>query len=110
MRSDEIKPVNRRRVIIGLAAAGASAGLVAACGQSGAGALSCAGANDLTPSQRAARDGRQYVEASKVSGKTCANCTFFKSGGDGCGVCGIDNLLANPGGYCTSWVAMTDEG
>ncbi|WP_084419917.1 hypothetical protein [Henriciella litoralis] len=96
----------RREVLGGLAIAGAGMALLGACGGSGEAALSCAAPDQLTPSQKSARDGRKYVEVSKVDGKDCANCTFFKSPGSGCGTCGIDNLAANPSGYCTSWVAQ----
>lgn len=102
--------MRRREVIAGFAATGSFATFLAGCGRSPDTAVSCAGSDQLTASQRAARDGRRYVEVSSVDGQTCANCTFFKADAGDCGTCGIDSLPANPAGYCTSWVATTETG
>lgn len=98
------KDISRRDVLTGTAGLGLTM-LVAACGGGG---LSCAGPGELTRSQQTARDGRRYVERSKVAGKNCANCTFLNNPGlndprAACGVCAIDNLPAHPEGYCISW-------
>lgn len=99
------KDLTRRGVLTGTAGVGLTM-LVAACGSGGG--LSCAGPGELTRSQQTARDGRRYVERSKVAGKNCANCTFLNNPGlndpgAACGVCAIDNLPAHPEGYCISW-------
>lgn len=100
--------IGRRRLLFGLAATSVAVPLVSACGGGGGSAFSCAGPDQLTPSQKAARDGRKYVEVSGEADKDCANCTFFKSPGAGCGTCAIDNLPANPDGYCNSWVRINE--
>ncbi|MGH1422615.1 MAG: high-potential iron-sulfur protein [Hyphomonas sp.] len=88
-----------------IAGGAAIVGLVG-CSKSGNG-LACATPETLTTGQRAARDGRKYVEASKEEGKDCLNCSFYKAESEGCGVCAIDGLAANPAGFCTSWSAQT---
>ena len=103
MRQNMRKIQMRRREALTCLAGAGSVLVLAGCG-SGGSSLRCV--SELTPAQRTARDGRQYVEVSKVAGQSCSNCTFFASGGAGCGTCGIDNLPANPEGYCISWVAM----
>ena len=100
--------LDRRKVLIAMGASVTSASLLSACG-GGEAKLACAGPDQLTASQKSARDGRKYVEASGEAGKSCANCTFFKSPGSGCGTCAIDNLPANPEGYCSSWVQMEES-
>lgn len=94
-----------RRQFLVVAGAGIGAATVASC--SGATGPVCAGPVVLSRSEQIARDGRQYVEASAVEGKDCSNCTFFQTSGGECGSCAIDALPANPGGYCTSWSAMS---
>lgn len=93
------KDISRRGVLTGIAGAGLAMA-VTACGGGG---FSCAGPGELTRSQQTARDGRQYVERSRVAGKNCANCTFLNDPGAACGTCAIDNLPAHPEGYCISW-------
>ncbi len=92
---------SRRSALKSLAALSFGGLWLGACGQSAQ--LSCAAPSQLTTGQRAARDGRQYVEQSGVSGKTCTNCVFYDGGAQSCGTCGIDDLPAHPQGYCTSW-------
>ena len=101
--------LHRRDVLIGFTATGSAAMLLAACGRGSDNVASCAGPNELTASEAAARNGRGYVEASNVDEETCANCTFFRTGDGDCGTCGIDSLPANPGGHCSSWVAAAQQ-
>lgn len=102
-------PPHRRQVIGTLIATGSSLALLGACGGKGS-SLKCAGKGQLTTSQKAARDGRNYVELSSVEGRHCSNCTFFSAPSEtGCGTCGIDDLPANPDGHCSSWVKQTAD-
>ena len=96
-----MEKITRRHALIRVV--GAAAGLVAVSACQKSSGVQCAAPGQLTRSQQAARDGRKYVEASNVSGKSCANCTFFKVAGGDCGACAIDDLPANPEGYCISW-------
>lgn len=96
-----INPVNRRRVMQ-ISMAGAA---MAAAGCSKESGLTCATSKTLTTGELAARNGRQYVENSKTPNKSCANCTFFQTIGEGCGTCAIDSLPANPAVFCISWAA-----
>lgn len=101
MRMPTLYEISRRRVLMGV---GAGAGLVlTACGAPG---VSCAAPGQLTRSQQTARDGRQYVERSRVAGKTCTNCVFYLAPEAACGTCAIDNLPAHPEGYCISWAQV----
>lgn len=110
IKTNKSRRLGRREVITGFVATGSCAMLMAGCGRGSDTAIRCAGADQLTASQKAARDGRRYAEASQVEGETCANCTFFNASKGDCGTCGIDDLPANPGGHCVSWVAMSETG
>lgn len=101
MRMPRNNELSRRRILMG---AGVGAGLVlTACGGSG---LSCAAPGQLTRSQQTARDGREYVERSRMAGKTCTNCVFYNDPQAACGTCAIDNLPAHPEGHCISWAQV----
>ncbi|MGI1679054.1 MAG: high-potential iron-sulfur protein [Cellvibrionaceae bacterium] len=56
-----------------------------------------------------ARESREYVEQSKITGKDCSNCSLYSAeentAASNCGKCDVDGLPAAATAYCTSWSA-----
>lgn len=70
------------------------------CGKS----LLCFDSEIMSTGEAFVRSSREYVEVSKVADKNCANCSLYTAdSAEACGACQIDNLPANPEGYCNSW-------
>lgn len=102
------KFISRRAAVklgVQVSAVGATAGLLAACGEGEKVAL-CADPNMLSFSQNSLRQANNYIETSTIADKDCLNCAFFRAEeGASCGECDIFEGPASKNGYCDSWSA-----
>jgi len=83
----------------------AAAGVVlGACGGKDGDALTCE-ASGLSLADQKTRTMNKYVDVSKTSGKTCANCQLFKPAADpkACGTCTVIKGPVSPAGHCQLW-------
>ena len=69
--------------------------------------LLCDDVSGLNTADKQLRSAQNYVDKSTFGDeKNCANCQFFKTGGeDQCGTCTLIKGPINPGGNCDSWAA-----
>ena len=128
--SDHDRPLDRsdspslsRRAFIGrlgaLGAAGLGAtSLLSACGGDDArvgpdgvaivDSSTCEGYDAIEPAGLQTRQSLNYVDATEMEGKNCANCRFYNvpEGGSPCGGCQLFPGPVSPGGWCQSWVAQ----
>lgn len=111
-----------RAMVLGLAASGMGATLMAcsapkrdggeakaAGGEApkpAAAALNCTDVSGLSDGEKKGREMNKYIEISATAGKNCANCALYEDKGpDACGGCKVVKGPINPKGYCTLWVA-----
>lgn len=107
------RSTTRRTLLINGLMATSGATFLASCGggeDNGAksASLTCATTDTLTRGQMTTRTARNYVELSGEAGKNCGNCAVYAApvDGVGCGTCNIDQLPANPAGFCISWAEI----
>ena len=103
--------VSRRRFLVSAGAVLGVTPILAACGggDDAVTAAGCAGYGDLSEQDLANRAALNYVDNSPTPGQNCANCRLYNAP-EGEGPCGGCQLFAGPvapGGWCSSWQAMT---
>lgn len=98
----------RRSAFFGAAVVGGGALLSASGCQDDGGEekLTCADTSGLEQGQIQTRKSLKYTDSTPNEDQNCANCNFFKAGGQNqCGTCTVVPGPIHPDGWCSSWAA-----
>lgn len=100
-KSDDARPLTRRRFLAGAALAAAAPLLLRAPAARGAGLAPLPATNPQARALGYVADAASTKNPARQPGSHCANCQFFQAGSAGCAL--FAGFAVAPKGWCSAW-------